>query len=330
MDERTRISTYEDLIQFLMAEFQTPTKSIYQKKGKGIWRRFIHWVPSDSISRDILYAEYTLKLSDPYRQITDVGEPGEVRCRHRSCHQCQVDDSSAVVGDCMHLDVKKCKNNHHCGIAQQRALSAMQLEFDEAAWAKRALALQVQAQLIGHGEIIVVMNDDPDHGAQEPFFIGEAAALYDTKAGEAGITYTWELGDQETLFGKMCNNDVVLDIIKYEPVKVGSNLYERTAKRFPVYVESICVRNVRLEAVGNKVKLAQGESNRILLAVPRETWFYREMASRPWDPRLIKAGDIEYIMQVSQQLLNKSLCPFLRVLSFFRVVHMCTVPSATY
>ena len=34
------------------------------------------------------------------------------------------------------------------------------------------------------------MNDDPEHGAQEPFFLGEAAALYDTKAGEAGITYT--------------------------------------------------------------------------------------------------------------------------------------------
>ena len=46
---------------------------------------------------------------------------------------------------------------------------------------------------------------------------------------------------------------------------------ERTARRFPVYVESICVRNFRLEAVGNKVKLAQGESNRILLAVPRES-----------------------------------------------------------
>ena len=45
------------------------------------------------------------------------------------------------------------------------------------------------------------MNDDPEHGAQEPFFLGEAAALYDTKAGEAGITYAWELGDQETIFG---------------------------------------------------------------------------------------------------------------------------------
>ena len=59
------------------------------------------------------------------------------------------------------------------------------------------------------------MNGDPEHGAQEPFFIREAAALYDTKVGEVGITYTWELGDQENLFGKMCNND--LDIIKYEP-----------------------------------------------------------------------------------------------------------------
>ena len=150
------------------------------------------------------------------------------------------------------------------------------------------------------------MNGDLEHGAQEPFFIGEAAALYDTKAGEVGITYTWELGDQETLFGKMCNNDVVLDIIKYEPVKVGSNLYERTAKRFPVYIESICVRNVRLEAVGNKVKLAQGESNRILLAGLREMWFYRECHRGLGIPdfklsRPDLAGDIEYIMQVSQQ-----------------------------
>ena len=97
---------------------------------------------------------------------------------------------------------------------------------------------------------------------------------------------------------RCATNDVVLDIIKYEPVKVGSNLYERTSKRFPVYVENICLRKVQLEAVGNKVKLAQGlgESNRILLAVPRETWFYREMSSRPWDPRLVKAGDIEFII----------------------------------
>ena len=125
----------------------------------------------------------------------------------------------------------------------------------------------------------------------------------------------------------MCNNDVALDIIKYEPVKVGSNLYERTAKRFPVYVERTSVRNsIRLEAVGNKVKLAQGESTRILLAVPRETWFYREMSSRPWDPRLVKAGDIDHHMQVSQQLLNT----FVFCHSSASYTRMCSLPSAIY
>ena len=64
------------------------------------------------------------------------------------------------------------------------------------------IASSSAAIFIGHGEIIVVMNGDPEHGAQEPepFLIGEAAALYDTKAGELGIAYTWEPGDQETLF----------------------------------------------------------------------------------------------------------------------------------
>ena len=75
------------------------------------------------------------------------------------------------------------------------------------------------------------MNGDPEHGAQEPFFIGEAAALYDTKAGEVGITYTWELGDQETLFGKMCNNDVVLDIISSTSRSRSARTYMRGLQR---------------------------------------------------------------------------------------------------
>ena len=48
---------------------------------------------------------------------------------------------------------------------------------------KKGACIASSAQLIGHGEIIVIMNGDPEHGAQEPFFLGEPAALYDTKAG---------------------------------------------------------------------------------------------------------------------------------------------------
>ena len=51
---------------------------------------------------------------------------------------------------------------------------------------RKALVLQVQAQLIGHGEIVIVMNGDPEHGAQEPFFIGEAAARMTRKQEKLG------------------------------------------------------------------------------------------------------------------------------------------------
>ena len=60
--------------------------------------------------------------------------------------------SDVVLGGCMHLDVKGCKSNRHCGIAQQFPLSATQLELDERAWEKRALALQAQAEYIGRLE----------------------------------------------------------------------------------------------------------------------------------------------------------------------------------
>ena len=55
----------------------------------------------------------------------------------------------------------------------------MQLEFDEAAWAKRALELEVQVKLLVTARSSSSLNDDSEHGAHEPLFrvIGEAAAL---------------------------------------------------------------------------------------------------------------------------------------------------------
>jgi hypothetical protein len=143
---------------------------------------------------------------------------------------------------CIHLYLRTLNNLLNASVLSPSTVAAVHDWAPLSDWtpesSQKGACIASSAQLIqvGHGEIIVVMTGDPEHGAQEPIFIGEAAALYDTKAGEleAGITHTWELGDHETLFGKMCNNDVALDIIKYEPVKVGSNRYEGTANRFPV------------------------------------------------------------------------------------------------
>jgi hypothetical protein len=123
--------------------------------------------------RDLVHAEYSLKKSDCYRQICDIGEPGVVVCRHRSCHQCRHDHEDEVGGDCIDLDFARCKEEAHCGAPQERALTAVQFEQDEEAMEFRALALQEQARRIQSGEIVCVANHDVETKSCLPFLIGK-------------------------------------------------------------------------------------------------------------------------------------------------------------
>ena len=123
--------------------------------------------------RDLVHAEYSLKKSDCYRQICDIGEPGVVVCRHRSCHQCRHDRKDEVGGDCIDLDFACCKEEAHCGAPQERALTAVQFEQDEEAMEFRALALQEQARRIQSGEIVCVANHDIETKSCLPFLIGK-------------------------------------------------------------------------------------------------------------------------------------------------------------
>ena len=123
--------------------------------------------------RDLVHAEYSLKKSDCYRQICDIGEPGVVVCRHRSCHQCRHDHEDEVGGDCIDIDFARCKEEAHCGAPQERALTAVQFEQDEVAMELRALALQEQARRIQSGEIVCVANHDVETKSCLPFLIGK-------------------------------------------------------------------------------------------------------------------------------------------------------------
>ena len=174
---RTIINNIDELAAFLEANFKNPTKSYFAKKGGGaIYQRHIHYVKASEIEvtrRDLVHAEYSLKKSDCYRQICDIGEPGVVVCRHRSCHQCRHDHKDEVGGDCIDLDFACCKEEAHCGAPQERALTAVQFEQDEKAMALRALALQEQARRIQSGEIVCVANHDVETKSCLPFLIGK-------------------------------------------------------------------------------------------------------------------------------------------------------------
>jgi hypothetical protein len=174
---RTIINNIDELAAFLEANFKNPTKSYFAKRGGGaIYQRHIHYVKASEIEvtrRDLVHAEYSLKKSDCYRQICDIGEPGVVVCRHRSCHQCRHDHKDEVGGDCIDLDFACCKEEAHCGAPQERALTAVQFEQDEEAMEFRALALQEQARRIQSGEIVCVANHDVETRSCLPFLIGK-------------------------------------------------------------------------------------------------------------------------------------------------------------
>ncbi len=57
----------------------------------------------------------------------------------------------ATASDRVDLDFARCKEEAHCGAAQERALTAVQFEQDEVAVELRALALQEQARRIQGG-----------------------------------------------------------------------------------------------------------------------------------------------------------------------------------
>ena len=69
---------------------QTPKKTLAEKKGRGIYRRFFYWIPSKGVGAvnrsrlPTLKADGTSKL----HEFVDIGRPGKVSTRRASCHQC--------------------------------------------------------------------------------------------------------------------------------------------------------------------------------------------------------------------------------------------------
>ena len=83
-----------------------PKQSLFEKKGKGVFRRFFHFMPvrgPTAINRRIQHCN-TVTGSKPHRAFVDIGVPGKVWMARRSCHQCD---------GCLQMDYSKCENKKY-------------------------------------------------------------------------------------------------------------------------------------------------------------------------------------------------------------------------
>ncbi len=100
--------------------------------------------------------------------------------------------------------------------------------------------------------------------------------------------------DPDSTFGPMKRGDVVKNFVQYAPIKSGSAYYKKptSEQAFPVYVESVIVRDIQLLALPKQPDIPQlraEESKKIVLVLPREGWFFHHRPSLPWDASAVTA-----------------------------------------
>jgi len=108
-NQSRRIESAQRAAEFLKESFCKPSKTIIQKKGIGITKRVVYFVPASgpgSIDRHIMKCK-TPKGSNAYYQFTDVGQPGVVDIRLLSYrgHECPGCRSLVARSACVNHDI---------------------------------------------------------------------------------------------------------------------------------------------------------------------------------------------------------------------------------
>ena len=201
---------------------RTAAVSIVVKKGVGITKLIILFVPTkgpDSINRRIRKCK-TLAGSKSYYQFIDIGRPGVIAIRERSCHQCS---------GCMSLtDFDSCVNMAIVGPVVSQPLS---LEAEATARVTRSW-LQNEGRRLSSGAAVGSLVVVELTNESETFMIGVVTKPKHT------IVEAREVLEM----GRLKPGDEVLEVHKFEPTQADSNRYlltDNPAKVFPVFVEDV-------------------------------------------------------------------------------------------
>lgn len=222
------IETIRFVYQLLVENMSTPTKTLYQKKGKGIFKREFWYIPlkgEGAINRRITHAK-TVDGSKPYRSFQDITLPGRIRMNLRSCHKCE---------GCMNMDHTSCQNRW--------------LQVNKAGKVDHGGYVQLYAQsgakapvTRGYLKKLAVEIYDSDACTENAFVVFEV---------EGRETEAWGIGkvsdkcirvteDGDTDHMRIGNpGDILLEVEKFEPVAAGSSTFEWASKTELINAESL-------------------------------------------------------------------------------------------
>eukprot|EP00732_Lithocolla_globosa_P000920 Lithocolla_globosa_v1_NODE_366_length_4288_cov_54.588944.p1 type:complete len:700 gc:universal NODE_366_length_4288_cov_54.588944:3111-1012(-) len=224
-DHPTMMKNSWELFQYLQETYTTPKQTLYQKKGKGIYRRFFHYVPQTgkgSVNYRIRDCE-RLDGSSKLHQLRDIGIGGRLMVRERSCHHCE---------SCWSGDWEDCRHVSIVGEPKEVVLS----QASDLAVRTRSSLKRVELEIaqIKSDNIFAVALDSQN----EPWMLCAATAKarkVKEDFSESGVRYI--------------KNDLIIDVRKLEPINPGSMIFEKTDKQFIVFAADVILTGIELEQV---------------------------------------------------------------------------------
>ena len=216
----------EKLAAHLANHFIWPQRKLWEKAMRGIYRRVIWFIPTKgpgSVNRRVKHCN-TLAGSNSMHQFEDIGRPGYLRVRDRSCHRC---------GQCW------AGRSHECSEPGMEHFPALLVELDPYTPPERPLtrsALSAEgialANTVEPGDFLAVEIDS----LQTPWMMFRATSKVETYPGP----------EQKYWMGKVLAGDSLLWAHKMEGV---GNTFTLTAEKSPIFVEDVRAVKLKMAAV---------------------------------------------------------------------------------
>ena len=216
----TEMKTSREAFGFLRDNCESTDRSIFEKKGVGIYKRQFHWADSKEIKPLHRLAEVkTVHGSDSWHMFYDTGHVRHILVREIACFSCD---------QCKQMKWRSCSRLKMCGPTMSKEVILESANRVDAPLTANRITQDAKemAKAVVSGAILGV----ECASEQEPYILVRAASqLYQHQGDDE---YTW--------MGWIRAGDWLIDVVKFEKYSNTESFWcLKEEKRFPIFEEDL-------------------------------------------------------------------------------------------
>lgn len=237
LDVPTQMDTSQETFDYMIEKMQ-PKRSLAEKKGVGVYKREFFYIGAKEVKHNLAEVS-SLPGSSTYHEFRDIGREGFLKCRVLSCHRCV---------NCQKLRPHECLNKHRTGEQLLKQVTLKSGGAVEVPLLRSSVGIngKANAQLVKIDTLFSVELDD----VQEPWMLARATSVCHSYEGES----------KETWMGRIDPRDLIINVVKLEPITAGSNTFtDIDNKEMSVFDTDVRIIDLKLEATKSRTSERNGK-----------------------------------------------------------------------